>query len=391
MASQLEGSLQFIAGIYYENFEDQDDTTINWFGSQESLEERIAASGWGIPAVNPIWFQDEDSELTQKALFGELVYTLNEKWAFALGSRWFDYDRTDAVGATGAFPSSFVEVNLQEKGSVFKFNASYTPSEDSLIYAQWSQGFRIGEGVNPESGPPADICDVDGDGLLDHTGASIIPEDTESDSTNNFELGSKFSFLDQRLTVNAALYYIEWEDLPVDIVNTTDACAGGFSVTLNGGEARSQGVELETQYYVTPQLQLSLSAGYTDAEFVSKVSGGAGEVGERLPVAPKFNGSLGLEYQFKLAGYDAFIRSDYTYVGGYYSYPNSHSAGPQGTFPESGDYGKLNLRTGIAIDQFTVDFYGTNLTDEDAFSHVQAGGAYRIAPRVFGVDVGYRF
>jgi len=92
-----------------------------------------------------------------------------------------------------------------------------------------------------------------------------------------------------------------------------------------------------------------------------------------------------------LAGYPTFLRADYNYVGSYHT-----NIDPNRFQEEPGDYGKLNLRAGIAVDQFTVEVYSNNLTNEDAVvvsQSIRAGDEYgqRLSPRVIGVDIGYKF
>ena len=69
-----------------------------------------------------------------------------------MGGRYFDYDRVDDHGS--GMPSVFCsdcegllsQLDAGEDGTTFKANLSFTPSEDTLIYAQWSEGFRLGRG-----------------------------------------------------------------------------------------------------------------------------------------------------------------------------------------------------------------------------------------------------
>ena len=62
---------------------------------------------------------------------------------------------------------------MSETGNTFKANLSFTPNEDTLIYAQWSEGFRLGKG---QEIPRADLCDTDGDGELDFNTGGIITD-----------------------------------------------------------------------------------------------------------------------------------------------------------------------------------------------------------------------
>ena len=94
-----------------------------------------------------------------------------------------------------------------------------------------------------------------------------------------------------------------------------------------------------------------------------------------------------MEYDFTLAGSDAFVRGDYAYIGEYY-----HNVAETGE--ASGGYGQLNLKTGISVNSFDIDLFVNNLTNEDDFTWVEsflegfgASRAYRLRPRTVGLNV----
>src|SRR4029077_9615175 len=62
-----------------------------------------------------------------------------------------------------------------------------------------------------------------------------------------YEAGVKSTFLDNRLRVNAAYYYIDWEDLQLD---TPVASAPGTFFIDHAGKATSAGVEVEAALLV---------------------------------------------------------------------------------------------------------------------------------------------
>ena len=374
LTSQLEGDLQFVAGIYHEDFEWGQDGYDDWIGSQASFDS-LGFLGSDLRFLR----LHRDSELTQHAIFGELTYSINPSWDLTLGTRWFDYERRDLDNIAIFVPTVPDTItNTEETGTTSKVNITYSPDEQSMLYAQWAQGFRLGLG---QVLPSASTCDIDNDGKLDFTDAPLDPS-VDSDSTTNIELGGKFTFLDQTLTLNTSLYRIDWEDIPVQVIDTSSTCPAFQSVLANSGEARSQGVEVEANYYATSNLQLSLSTSYTDAEFLTD---GIGNKGDRLPLSSKWNGTLGIEYSFYVVGYEAFIRSDY-------SYRSDHIVNAGQTQKVDG-YSKWNMRAGITVNQFDIEVYGKNLANNDDFTTVFAFGSlgFRIPPRVVGLEMRYSF
>jgi outer membrane receptor protein involved in Fe transport len=291
-----------------------------------------------------------------------------------------------------SFESAFAESSVSktdssESDASFKAGVEYVPNDTSLLYATWSEGFRLGYPVAAET-LPASTCDTNNDGIYDGSdGVSTGERLIESDFVENFELGSKFSLLNNQLTVNSAVYQINWDGIPIRDV--FDFC----SAVSNAGKARSRGVEIDLSYSWSESFLVTFSTSYVDAELTEDAPAVSGEKGDRLPGSAKVNASLGIEYNFTVAGYDTYLRSDYTYVGGFY---NSFKEGEAVGAVEAGDYGKLNVKVGAALGQFDIDVFVNNLTDDDSVTWVDAEGfpgnrGNRLRPRTVGLNIGYQF
>ncbi len=63
------------------------------------------------------------------------------------------------------------------------------------------------------------------------------------DTTTNYEVGVRTQWLDNRLTVNGAVYYIDWQDPQL----TSTTVAGNQPITKNGEGAESKGLEVVAQ------------------------------------------------------------------------------------------------------------------------------------------------
>ncbi len=129
----------------------------------------------------------------------------------------------------------------------------------------------------------------------------------------------------------------------------------------NAGEAKSEGVEFELAAYLSDSLKFDLSASYGEAVLVGDSS--IGKSGQNLPGSADFNLSTGLQYDFVLAGYDSFTRIDYAYIGKYYG--NIDETGTA-----IGGHGYINLKAGMAIDQFSIDLFVNNLTNDNGITWV---------------------
>src|SRR5690606_37712648 len=108
----------------------------------------------------------------------------------------------------------------------------------------------------------------------------------------------------------------------------------GFLATLNAGDARSRGVELSGELRLQ-SFRATYTASYTDAE-LTRDAPSVGMDGDRLPGSPRVNASIGLQYDFLLAGRDGFVRTDIGYVGEYFR-------DLQQSQPALGDYTTVGL------------------------------------------------
>jgi outer membrane receptor protein involved in Fe transport len=177
---------------------------------------------------------------------------------------------------------------------------------------------------------------------------------------------------------------MEWNDIPV-----SEILPCRWNHFFNAGSARSQGIELQTRIRVTDALRADIGGSYIKAELTEDVPAQGYSAGDRLPGAPKLNGTVGVQYDFDLLGHEAFVRGDASYVGSFYSdviqTPNALA----------GDYVKVNATARVNIDQLTIDVYVRNLTDEDAYTNRVSVPAdlkgYRMRPRTIGVQLGYSF
>jgi outer membrane receptor protein involved in Fe transport len=140
---------------------------------------------------------------------------------------------------------------------------------------------------------------------------------------------------------------------------------------------------MEANYLVSPQLAISLSASYIEAEWVN-TEGLVATPGESLSFAPRTNANLGVQYDFDMSQYPAFMRADISYVG---EYENSFQFIGYGT---AGDYVNVSLRAGISIDQWSLAFYAMNLTDEDSLVS-SFDMDTRLVPRRLGLEASYQF
>ena len=139
-----------------------------------------------------------------------------------------------------------------------------------------------------------------------------------SDSLWNYELGAKTAWLDHRLTLNAAGFYIKWDNIQQAVLLQC-----GFQFIANAGAAESKGGELELRAAATEHLQVSLGVGYQDAKITQ--TGESGQpVGSPVFNVPDWTGNGSLSYTLPItSAWNAASEVDYSYIGRSYSSSNA--------------------------------------------------------------------
>lgn len=381
LTSQLEGRFRFLAGVFYQDLHNDFLQQSFWSGSS-------ATNTFG---TNPTFYSAQDRTQDERAIFGEVSYNLTDKITATLGGRFFEYDKTQGtLNEGGRFRVPLgagvrTQIESSESENSYKAGISYKPVRDALLYASWAQGFRLGQ---PANGVPPATCDTNGDGLVDGTGVSIESTKViDSDFLDSYEVGGKFGFFDRRMLVDASVYHINWDGLPIRAL-TPAPCLQSY--VANAGAAESDGAEIQVSLLVATGLRLDLGGSYVRAKLTNDAPALSAQEGARLPGSPKVSANLAAQYDFTVAGYKTFIRADSLYAGKFYGDLI------QSPSTLAGDYVKVDLRAGLTIGSTTAELFVRNLTNEDAYTwRSTAPGApsfgYRLRPRTIGLQLGYKF
>lgn len=386
LATKLDGRLNLIAGLYYEDIDDgpkdQFFQTFYWVG--DPAANIFAPNG---PRLMGAIFDERDSE--QKAAYGEVSWKILPQLTLTGGARAYRYDRTRHSSTTGPFTGdSDSTVEAGASGTNYRANLSYKPNNDALIYAGFSQGFRLGRPQVP-MGP---VCDRDGNGVVDGTGVTIDATGTlNSDSIDNYELGGKFSLLDRRINIEGAIFRMEWTDFPGSFTAPAPPTGCGFTTSINAGKALSEGVEFQATVRVTEQFRLDFGGSWNDARLAENVPAAGLKKDNRLAGAPEYNGNVGAQYEFDIGEYAIALRADAIYVGPFYGNLR------ESPLTKAGDYIKIDPSLRVTFNNFDVNLYVHNLTNEDAFIYHTATPStsplkgHRLRPRTSGINVSYSF
>lgn len=376
--------LNFMMGLYHDDKKARDRGDYPWSGDP-------ALCCTAYPDVfdfgsdpNNLYFDGRNESLKQKALFGEAYYDLSKTLRLTVGGRYYDYDRTKTQFANGVLNGgeTITSGSTSEQGTTFKASVTYSPTSDSMFYAQWAQGFRPGSSSAPA---PRDACDQNNDGILDGTSAPIDTDHVDADTVDSWEIGGKSTLWNGRVSVNAAAYRLYWDGIPSAVLSPT--C--GIAVSVNAGKARVDGLELESILALSSQTYLNLGVSILDGKLTEDATSLNAVTGDKL-LAPPYQVNVGLEQRLNVHGHEAYIRTDYSYIDDYRWGFGTVDGVP---FEKISGYGQLDFRAGLKIRNISAAIYGMNLTNEDAI--VQGGApfvrAVRLRPRTLGVEFGYRF
>ena len=331
-------------------------------------------------------FEDVDRGIDTEsfAVFGDLTYALSDSVDASFGLRWTEDTVTfsEVTRPTVNIPvgSDITSESFSNLSPRVALNWRINDAVTSYITA--SRGYKVG-GVN------SDVT-VTSDGAVE----KVYDEETAW----NYEVGLKGQLLDDRMQINASLFYIDWDDIQVrgqDVLTQRQ-------FVQNATSATSQGGELEVLTRVTPDLTWNLGYGYTDATFgsfpnaipIDQIGSGVVDASDnRLPFAPENTLNTGVEYRFPgFAGTYGWFRFDYRYVD---SQTTEATNNPNRVLPA---FDLFNARLGFEGERFDIALFANNLFDEDYVLGTQnletyySGLQFAVgAPRTVGAVVNVHF
>jgi iron complex outermembrane recepter protein len=182
-----------------------------------------------------------------------------------VGLRVSKLDYTGSVSETGGFLGTTIitQSSATEKPVTPKAVLSWQPDRDDLVYVSASKGFRPG-------GPNVGVGNICGASLI-ALGLTQVPGQFSSDNLWSYEIGSKNTFLDHRLQINASLFYIDWRNIQQNVY--LPSCGEQF--TANLGKAKSEGGDVEVLFKPIDVLTFDLTAAYTDARLTKSSCAGS--------------------------------------------------------------------------------------------------------------------
>lgn len=283
IASSGAGPVNWLAGIYGSLSVERTPSSL------DIAQLPPIASSFATPrsatALTRVYNEERRDRLQELAAYGEAAWRFAPGWTLSAGARAFQSHlavKTNIAGAPPTLPRK-VAGTSSFSGISPKISLQYEFVDGGLVYGLYSEGFRPG-GVN----------------TTNFVGVRPVRTAFESDRLQNFEIGAKGRFLDQRLVLRAAAFYDLWSNIQSDQYRQS-----GLAYTANVGDARIQGLEAEAAYDWPFGLSLQANALYSSPTFTRTNPDFAQHLGSGLPGAPRLSGGF-------LARYDHPLTDDLT-------------------------------------------------------------------------------
>ena len=388
VTSPVDQPVRLVAGLFYQR-------------QRHSIEQNYIiddiADAITVPGTDSnIWLTQQVRIDRDYAIFGELAWDILPQLTLTGGIRVYRFDNTltgffgyseGFSGSTGvaacrnangdlsqpSVPQSPCQ-NLGETDAngnftgpkrsedtdfIHRLNLTWRITDDHLLYATWSRGFRPG-GVNRR-------------GTLPPYGADFI---------NNYELGLKTSWLNNRLRFNAALYQLDWDNIQLSFLG-----ANGLTEIQNAGNARIRGLEFD--FFARPAQGLTISVGgaFNDAETTNAILAPAGT---RLPITARFKGNARIRYEFPVGGMQGHAQMSASHEG---RRTRDLRLVEREIYGDLGSYEQVDLSFGVENERWSASVFARNLFDTRGAlgSGIQCneqvcgdpGGATAIGPKIY--------
>ena len=371
IVSPESDSFEWLAGVYYTD----EDSGID----PQLITAVIAGTEDPVPGFPVIGTAQLMSTYEELALFANATWHMSAQFDLSFGGRWSENDQEASQVVDGILLgglTEFDDVSSSESPFTWSVSPRFEFTDDTSMYLRVATGFRPGgPNVLPPLAPPG------------------TPASYDSDELTSYELGLKTVSGDGRFGLDVAAYFLDWEDIQLFAV------VNQVGVNANGGTAESKGLEFTATARATDGLSLALTGAYTDAYLTQDTDPVVGGLdGDPLPWVPEWSLGLSADYEWSVFG-DATA-----YVGGLVAYTGDRTADfgtreVNGNIYEAEAYTTFDLRTGILWDNWSIELYGKNLSDEEGITDIDGPGAFPngaigvgvIRPQTIGLAIGARF
>ena len=296
------------------------------------------------------------------ALAGQFNYDINEQLELT-GAMRYDHDTRESFDPTNK-DATYAKKSFSQLQP--KVTLAYQMNDDLLLYTGYSRGFRSGGFNEPADG---------------------ISRTFDKEISDSYEIGFKTALFNNKVTLNGAAFIIEQDDAQFTQFNIDTFTLENLSID----EVQTKGLELEAAFAATSNLSINLSAGIVDSE-IKRFALRPELAGRPQFWVPEYNYGLSANHNLALNGeWSLFSRAELLIEG-----PKTFSIDIPDV--ESSRYTYLNAGVGLKSEQWSVQVYVDNLTDERAIEDIflLADGVTDLVrqpnkPRSYGIELSYQF
>ena len=378
VSSDADQRFRFVGGLFMQRQEHdiQQRYKIDGLGSQ------LSVTGWD----DTLWLTKQLRVDKDFALFGEFSFDFTEQLTGTVGARYFESDNSlkgffgfnDGYVSNPAYgegycnslpvppdtfngaPCKVFDKTTTEDGVTPRVNLTYKFTEDAMMYATYSEGFRPG-GINRRGTLPP----------------------YEADWLTNYELGWKTTWFDNRLRFNGAVFSQEWDDFQFALLG-----ANGLTEINNAGAAQIDGIEMDVSWAVTDRLGISAGIAWLDSELTENYCGFVNENGKPetrpdcpsvdedgnpttadpearkgtpLPVTPEWKANATVRYEFPVATFDSYVQGAVVYSDERRTDLRDLENSIIGDMPS---YTVADIAAGFGKDGWRLELFVSNVFDE---------------------------
>lgn len=335
-------------------------------------------------------FIQVDQLTESKAIFGQVEYKPDDKWAFTLGLRYTADDKELDI-REGGTKNVLTTIDKDDSYGNWDVAARYTINDD------WTAFARIG---NASRGPVT-------------IGRFGSPSEADTETLTSFETGLKGFIWDGNARFNITAYSYDIEDHQL----TGTGGDANTNALYNADNTKGSGIETTLEAIVTDNLSFNLNLSYNKTEIEDKelrvercgstptcsspdtvaevVDGPFGPItrvfvnGNPLPRAPEWLANIALNYEYPMENGVFVAQTDWNYR----SDSNIFLYEAKEFVAESRWIGGVRLAY-QSDDEWEVALVGRNITDKvvvDGALDFLNLTAFVNEPRFWGVEVSYRF
>lgn len=275
--SAFNGKLDYVSGLY-------------WFRESTADHAEISEVTFAELAFPGIYvLRSNKKELRARneawAVYTQADWNFDDNWRLTAGLRFTSEERRFERTVSELDPAT---LTTSETGSVIPLGGAFLLTEPDTFNMNW--GF-----MNPVVTPPESVDDseltpmmslqyrFDGDGFIDSGaayftasrgyrsgGISEAPtgdfETFAPETVDNYELGLKIDAWQQRLRINAALFYSDYKDRQLTTIVINQRLQTLAPATFNAPESTIKGLEIETVLLPYKGLEVLLNVSWNKGD-----------------------------------------------------------------------------------------------------------------------------